>query len=178
MGARPFFAEDPSWAGTSKDRVQKIAAAQNNDRWICMLIPSSTFPRDPHAASRCSPGSRQYSKPATWHSNCRPVKFGLSGGREDLGNREVADDAVLLNLVDDNLIRLMRPRYVELHRLVDGAVSLLYPLVISQYVQSVSVPLWVCLPENEADRADALRLVSLFYIKLDIVAFSELPKRG
>src|ERR1039457_1231597 len=90
---------------------------------------------------------------------------------------EVADDHVLLHLVDDDLVGLLCLAGVELDRFVDVLVLLFGQLVVGIDFDGVLVLLGVGALQLQRDIADALGDLGLAQFNLDVVALAEAAER-
>src|SRR5262245_44062196 len=93
------------------------------------------------------------------------------------GRGEVADDLVFRNLIDHQLVGLLCLARVELHGLVDVLILLLGQLIVRHYFDRVLVLLRVGLLEKQGNIADALPVLGLAQLELEVVALTQAPER-
>src|ERR1017187_2134711 len=165
-------------------------------RWPMVPMPAAPIARWPSKP----PCSAKWESPSTFAAptmawnNRRPMQTAglisqappfalllllrLRSGRLHLRHGHVSHYFVLLHLVHHDLNRLAVAGQVKLHRLVDGAISLLHSLVVSQHIQSEAVSLGVGLRQRQLDGANLLHAASPLDIEFLVVAFAEVLQRG
>src|ERR1017187_2753633 len=139
---------------------------RNTRRAIRKRSPRSLRRTASESTSKATATANRPSTACTWRSwSRRPTRKdgAISEPPAPLPRRlylrrgQVADDQVLLHLVDHDLIRLARLAAIELYRFVDVLVLLFRQLVVGHHFDRVLVLLGVDALQLQRDVADALR---------------------